>query len=105
MTRYLTLAEVEKLHALVVQQSGGATGLRDRGGLESAMAQPQQTFGGDDFYPTLPAKAAALAHSLVMGHPFVDGNKRVGHAAMEASVGNRGERRRAGRAVPAAGSG
>jgi death-on-curing protein len=52
--------------------------------LESALAQPQQTFAGEDLYPSLESKAAALAHSLVMGHPFVDGNKRVGHAAMEA---------------------
>ncbi len=82
--RYLTFAEVEKLHALVIARSGGATGLRDRGGVEAAIAQPQQTFGGEDLYPTLATKAAALAFALVMNHPFVDGNKRIGHAAMEA---------------------
>jgi death on curing protein len=82
--RYLTVEEVVRLHAVVVARTGGATGLRDRGGLESAVAQPQQTFGGENLYPTLAAKAAALAHSLVSNHPFVDGNKRIGHAAMEA---------------------
>ena len=51
--------------------------------LESAVAQPRQTFGGADLYSSLAAKAAALAHALVLGHPFVDGNKRIGHAAME----------------------
>ena len=51
--------------------------------LESAVAQPRQTFGGADLYPSLAAKAAALAHALDLGHPFVDGNKRIGHAAME----------------------
>lgn len=81
--RYLTVDEVMRLHALVVERTGGATGLRDRGTLESAVAQPQQTFGGEELYPTLATKAAAPAHSLVMGHPFVDGNKRIGHAAME----------------------
>ena len=47
------------------------------------MAQPQMTFGGVDLYPTLEEKAASLAFSLVMNHPFLDGNKRIGHAAME----------------------
>jgi death-on-curing protein len=54
--------------------------------LESALGQPQQTFGGDDLYPSLVAKAAALGFSLIKNHPFVDGNKRVGHAAVEAML-------------------
>jgi death-on-curing protein len=58
-------------------------GLRDLGALESAIAQPQATFSGVDLYPTLAEKAAALCFALIQGHPFVDGNKRVGHAAME----------------------
>lgn len=58
-------------------------GLRDRGVLESAVAQPEMTFGGEDLYPTVAEKAAALGHSLIQNHPFVDGNKRVEHAAME----------------------
>jgi len=57
--------------------------LRDRGGLESAVARPAMTFGGEDLYADVAAKAAALMHSLVMNHPFVDGNKRVGVAAAE----------------------
>ena len=51
--------------------------------LESAIAQPAMSFGGVELYPTLAEKAAALGFSLIMNHPFVDGNKRVGHAAME----------------------
>ncbi|MEL7362425.1 MAG: type II toxin-antitoxin system death-on-curing family toxin [Bacteroidota bacterium] len=81
--RYLSVEQVERLHALVIARSGGSDGLRERGTLESAVAQPAQTFGGDDLYPTLHEKAATLAYALVMGHPFVDGNKRIGHAAME----------------------
>ena len=83
MTRLLTLDEVLELHRPVIAQSGGGAGVRDLGAVESAVAQPAMTFGGEDLYPTLVEKAAALGFSLVCNHPFVDGNKRVGHAAME----------------------
>lgn len=83
MIRYLTLEEVLELHRLVLELSGGLAGVRDLGGLDSAVAQPQMAFGGRELYPTMPEKAAALGFSLVCNHPFVDGNKRVGHAAME----------------------
>lgn len=81
--RHLGLAEVIALHRLVIETSGGAHGIRDLGGLEAAIAQPRMTFGGDDLYPTLQEKAAALGFSLVKNHPFLDGNKRAAHAAME----------------------
>lgn len=83
MIRYLTLDEVMSLHGQILKQSGGTAGVRDLGSLESAIAQPMMTFGAEDLYPTLVDKAAALAFSLVINHPFVDGNKRTGHAAME----------------------
>lgn len=53
------------------------------GMLESAVARPRMTFGGQDLYATLAEKGAALAFSLIKNHPFADGNKRMGHAAME----------------------
>ena len=81
--RYLSLQEVISLHSLLIAQSGGSSGLRDQGALESAVAQPEASFGGKELYPNLASKAAALGHSLIQNHPFVDGNKRVGHAAME----------------------
>ncbi len=81
--RYLTLAELIELHRRIIVQSGGADGIRDLGLAESALAQPRMSFGGSELYPTLAEKAAALCFSLVMNHPFVDGNKRIGHAAME----------------------
>ena len=81
--RYLTLAEVLDLHRRVMEQTGGADGIRDLGGVESAVAQPQMSFDGVPLYPTIAESAAALCFSLVMNHPFVDGNKRVGHAALE----------------------
>ena len=81
--RYLTLAEVIALHSAIIRETGGAVGIRDLGALESALAQPRATFGGVDLHPSLADKAAALCFSLVANHPFVDGNKRAGHAATE----------------------
>ena len=83
MIRYLSLGEVLNLHSQIIEQSGGSVVVRDLAALESAIAQPRMTFGGEDLYPTLVDKAAALGFSIVMNHPFIDGNKRTGHAAME----------------------
>jgi death-on-curing protein len=83
VTSYLSLEQVLELHARQVRLFGGAAGLRDRRALEAAVARPQMTFGGEDLYPETTDKAAALMHSLVANHPFVDGNKRVGaHACL-----------------------
>jgi len=83
VTVYPSIEQVLDLHRLQIKRFGGAAGLRDRGALEAALARPQMTFGGEDLYPDIEAKAAALMHSLVMNHPFVDGNKRVGaHACI-----------------------
>ena len=81
--RYLSLDEIIALHGRVIDGSGGSPGIRDLGGLESAAVQPQMTFDGSELYPGIEDKAAALCFSLVLNHPFVDGNKRIGHAAME----------------------
>jgi death-on-curing protein len=80
---YLDVDEVIRLQEAIILQSGGGSGILDRGKVESAVAQPRMTFGGADLYPTLPEKAAALGFSLATNHGFVDGNKRIGHAAME----------------------
>ena len=81
--RFLSLAEVLDLQARLLVDSGGAPGVRDLGTLESAVSQPHAAFGGIELYPDLVTKAAALCYSLIMNHAFVDGNKRIGHAAME----------------------
>ena len=81
--RYLTVDEVLTLHKRIIETSGGSPGLRYSAGLEWDSLSPQMTFEGVDLYSTLVSKAAALGYSLIMNHPFVDGNKRVGHAAME----------------------
>jgi len=79
---FLALDETLYLHSRLIAKTGGADGLRDLGALESALAQPRMTFGGADLYPTLVEKTAAFGFSLIQNHPFVDGNKRVGFAAM-----------------------
>ena len=83
MIRYLTVAEVLAFHQQILERWGGSSGVRDAGALESAVAQPRMSFGGEELYPDLATKAATLCFSLVLNHPFVDGNKRIGHAAME----------------------
>jgi len=84
MIRYLTLANLLSLYSRVIETSGGLAGIRDLSAVESALAQPQMTFGGDELYPSLSLKAAAVGYSLIQNHPFTDGNKRIGHAAIEA---------------------
>ena len=81
--RYLTVSEVIELYRLVMEASGGTVGILSIEGLESAVAQPRATFGGNDPYPGIVEKAASLEFSLVMNHPFLDGNKRIGHYATE----------------------
>lgn len=62
---------------MVIDAAGGSHGIRDVGLLESAVIRPQASFGGQDLYPGILDKAAALVHSLLMNHMFVDGNKRT----------------------------
>ena len=78
----LSKAQVIMIHKQFIKETGGASGLRDEGLLESALNSPFQTFGGEDVYPSLQQKAARLCFGLVKNHPFVDGNKRIGAHAM-----------------------
>lgn len=81
---------VLKIHELSIAKYGGSEGIRDEGLLESALARPYQTFDSANLYPTTYEKAAAVAESLIINHPFVDGNKRTGFLTMLAilSEGN-----------------
>lgn len=83
MIRFLQLGEALELQRQLIITSGGSPGLRDLGLLEAALSQPRQTFAGDDLYPTIIDNAACLSFSLITNHPFLDGNKRIGHAATE----------------------
>ncbi len=75
---FLTLEEVLDLHALQLARYGGGEGLRDLGLLESALAQPMATFGGEYVHSSLWEMAAAYLFHIVSNHPFIDGNKRAG---------------------------
>ncbi|MGH7496067.1 MAG: type II toxin-antitoxin system death-on-curing family toxin [bacterium] len=81
--KFINIFQVLELHKHLLQEFGGRSGVRDFGALESALAQPEMTFAGEDLYPTLIEKASALAYSLCKNHQFMDGNKRVEHGAME----------------------
>ena len=78
---FLDIEDVLELHALQLARYGGADGVRDRGLLESAVAQPQATFDGAFVHDGLFAMAAAYLFHIVQNHPFIDGNKRAGAAA------------------------
>lgn len=80
--KYLSKPQIRKLHEDLIASSGGLSGLRDEGLLDSAIATPLQSFGGADLYPTSIDKAAQLAFGLIRNHPFIDGNKRIGTHAM-----------------------
>lgn len=81
MTLYLSVEQVLFIHARLIDETGGSHGVRDVGLLDAAVMRPRATFGGADLYPDVFPKAAALLHSLVRNHPFVDGNKRTGITA------------------------
>jgi death-on-curing protein len=74
----ILIDDVLKLHDASIVDFGGSKGIRDLGLLESAIARPFQTFAGEDLYPSVIEKAAALGESLIINHPFIDGNKRTG---------------------------
>ena len=78
----ITIKNILRLHELSIITYGGSQGIRDQGLMESAIARPYQTFGGEDLYPTVFEKAAALTESIIINHPFIDGNKRTGFLAM-----------------------
>ena len=79
---FLRFNEVLEIYDKLMGESG-SKGLRDLGNLKSALAQPRMSFGGLELYSTLVEKAAALGYSLILNHPFIDGNKRMGHILME----------------------
>ena len=74
---YLTSQQILFIHYRLIETTGGSHGVRDLGALQAAAARPQASFGGDDLYPDLFAKAAAIMESLIKNHHFVDGNKRT----------------------------
>lgn len=78
----LTKEQILLLHTQLIEATGGSDGIRDVSMLESALENPFQTYGGEELYPSIQAKAARLCYGLVKNHAMVDGNKRIGVHAM-----------------------
>ena len=78
----LSKEQILMLHIQLIQQTGGSDGVRDYNLLDSALETPFQSFGGDELYPTIQAKAARLGYGLIKNHCMIDGNKRIGTHAM-----------------------
>ena len=78
----LSKEQVLKLHERLIEATGGSAGIRDEGMLDSALSNPFQSFGGEELYPSVQAKAAQLCFGLVKNHSMIDGNKRLGTHVM-----------------------
>ena len=78
----LSKEQILMSHTQLIQQTGGSDGVRDYNLLDSALETPFQSFGGDELYPTIQAKAARLGYGLIKNHCMIDGNKRIGTHAM-----------------------
>jgi len=78
------------LHNLLIDEFGGSKGIRDRNSLEAALNRPFATFDGQDLYPTVVEKATAIFESIIINHPFIDGNKRTAYALFEYLLLNKG---------------
>lgn len=74
--------QILMLHTQLIEATGGCDGIRDEGLLDSALENPFQSFGGEELYPSIQAKAARLCYGLVKNHAMIDGNKRIGAHAM-----------------------
>ncbi|WP_293126280.1 type II toxin-antitoxin system death-on-curing family toxin [Microcoleus sp. bin38.metabat.b11b12b14.051] len=81
--RFISIDEVLELHEDQISSFGGTSGVRDEGLLESALAQPQATFGCQLLHPTISEQAAAYLYHLAMNHPFIDGNNRTAFAVAD----------------------
>lgn len=78
----IDLKTVENVHNILIDRFGGGKGIRDKGALEAAIARPYATFDQEDLYPTIIEKAAAIFESIIINHPFIDGNKRSAYVLM-----------------------
>lgn len=79
--KYVSIDEVFAIHYEVINKFGGSKGINDFCLLHSAVERPRANFNGKDLYITVFDKAAALLHSLLLNHPFRDGNKRTAYIA------------------------
>lgn len=82
----INLKQALSIHQILIEKFGGAKGVKDQGLLESALNRPYATFDQEDLYPTAIDKAAALLESILINHPFIDGNKRTGYVLMRLTL-------------------
>jgi death-on-curing protein len=80
--RFLRIENIMLFHEKIIRETGGSSGIRDRGLIESALNRAFMTYDGKDLYPGIKEKISVIAHSLISNHGFVDGNKRIGVAVM-----------------------
>jgi len=78
----ITIQEADKIHKILIERFGGTGGVRDMRVLDSALKRPYATFDKKDLYPSPIEKAAAIIESIIINHPFLDGNKRLGYVLM-----------------------
>jgi len=78
--------EVIKLHGILIEKFGGSKGLRDEGAMLAAIARPYMSFDMQDLYPTPAEKAAAIFESIIINHPFIDGNKRTAYMLLRITL-------------------
>jgi len=80
---FVSKSMVLSIHARQIERFAGTPGVRNEGLLESALAQPQATFGGDFLHPTISEQAASYLYHIAINHPFIDGNKRTAFAVTD----------------------
>ena len=78
----LQTTDIIKLHSKMIKATGGSEGIKDIGLIESALNRCHSSFDGDDLYPGIIKKISVLTYSMINNHGFIDGNKRMGIAAM-----------------------
>lgn len=78
----ISFLQAEQIHDILIKQFGGAKGIRDKDSLDAALSGPYQTFDSQQLYPAPNEKAASLIESILINHPFIDGNKRTGYVLM-----------------------
>ena len=86
----ISIEDAKSIHSVLIEQFGGSYGIRDEAALEAAIYRPSSTFDGKELYSTPEEKAAAIIESVLINHPFIDGNKRAGYVLMRLVLLNSG---------------
>jgi len=82
----IDLKQALSIHHILIEKFGGTDGVKDQGALDSALNRPYATFDQKELYPTPVEKASAILESILMNHPFIDGNKRTGYVLMRLTL-------------------